>query len=130
MTKRVRNGQSSTTLPQRNTHGHKRVLRRFMEVPLAVFIMIARHVTPSDLIALSRSVKHFRKIIFHRLAAKVWQEAERNVPGLQPCPTRMCELRYATVLFFRNCTLCGAYAQAKPDLDLRVRLCPSCSDTE
>ncbi|KAG8795864.1 hypothetical protein FRC12_008587 [Ceratobasidium sp. 428] len=95
---------------------------------------IAYLLEPGDLIALIRSNKFFRELLLRPSSIKMWRQAENNVPGLPACPHDMCEPQYAALLFSKYCTascgLCGSNATARPDVDLRVRLCASCRDTE
>ncbi|KAG9086320.1 hypothetical protein FRC06_003155, partial [Ceratobasidium sp. 370] len=91
---------------------------------------IARHLGPGELVTLTRSNKLFRSILLRRSAAHIWQHAQKNVPGLPPCPSGMCEPQYAALLFSKYCTLCGGHATAKPDPYLWARLCASCLESK
>lgn len=35
----------------------------------------------------------------------VWQQAEKNVPGLPPCPAGMREPQYGALMFFKDRTV-------------------------
>ncbi|KAJ1302419.1 hypothetical protein OPQ81_002737 [Rhizoctonia solani] len=100
-------------------------------MPIEVFMEIAPYVNPGDLITLIRTNKFFRAMLLNRSAAPIWQCTLNNVLALPPCPTGMVEPQYAALIFSKNCTICGVQTvTSKPDPYLRVRLCPSCRDTE
>ncbi|KAG8694865.1 hypothetical protein FRC08_008207 [Ceratobasidium sp. 394] len=115
---------------KKHVRGKQGGFKGLMNMPIEIFTEIAYLLAPGDLIALARSNKFFRELLFQRSAINMWRRAESNVPGLPPCPRDMCEPQYAALIFSKHCTLCGASATAKPDPDLHVRLCASCRDTE
>ncbi|KAG8712613.1 hypothetical protein FRC11_014688 [Ceratobasidium sp. 423] len=129
--KRARTDASKQNAPKKRVKGRQGGLQGIMKMPIEVFMEIAPYVDPGDLIVLIRTNKFFRTMLLDRSAAPIWQRSLSNVPDLPPCPTGMVEPQYAALIFSKNCTICGAQAIAsKPDPYLRVRLCPSCRDTE
>ncbi|KAG9073857.1 hypothetical protein FS749_014613, partial [Ceratobasidium sp. UAMH 11750] len=91
--------------PRKRVRGKRGGLQGLMKLPVELFTEIAYLLTPGDLIALSRASKFFHNMLLQRSAAKIWQHAESNVPGLPPCPIRMCEPQYAALLFAKYCTV-------------------------
>ncbi|KAG8699154.1 hypothetical protein FRC08_005479 [Ceratobasidium sp. 394] len=129
--KRARSGRAPVNNSRKKyVRGKQGGLKGLMKMPVEIFTEIAYLLNPGDLISLARSNKFFRKMLLKRSSAQIWQRAESNVPGLPPCPAGICEPQYAALVFSKYCTLCGASAPSNPDLDLRVRLCNSCRDTE
>ncbi|CAE6458747.1 unnamed protein product [Rhizoctonia solani] len=129
--KRARTDASKQNASKKRVKGRQGGLQGIMKMPIEVFMEIAPYVDPGDLIVLIRTNKFFRAMLLDRSAAPIWQRSLDNVPDLPPCPTGMVEPQYAALIFSKNCTICGAQAIAsKPDPYLRVRLCPSCRDTE
>ncbi|CAE6518070.1 unnamed protein product [Rhizoctonia solani] len=123
---------SSKPKPARKKYvkGKQGGLQGIMKMPIEVFMEIAHHVHPGDLISLIRTSKFFRSMLLNRSAILVWQRALGGVPELPPCPTGMVEPQYTALMFSKNCTICGALAKSKPDPYLRVRLCSSCRETQ
>ncbi|CAE6481392.1 unnamed protein product [Rhizoctonia solani] len=106
-------------------------LQGIMKMPLELFMEIASHVHPGDLISLIRTTKFFRTLLLVRSSAPVWKRSLSSVRGLPPCPTGMMEPQYAALMFSEHCTICGTQeGTGMPDPYLRVRLCPTCRDTE
>ncbi|CAE6402972.1 hypothetical protein ACGC1H_001083 [Rhizoctonia solani] len=128
--KRIRTNTSNQKAPRKKyVKGRQGGLQGIMKMPLEVFMEIAYHVHPGDLISLIRTNKFFRVMLLNKSAILIWQRALSYVPQLPPCPTGMMEPQYAALIFSKNCTLCGAQATSKPDPFLQVRLCSSCRDT-
>ncbi|CUA71194.1 putative exocyst complex component sec8 [Neurospora crassa OR74A] [Rhizoctonia solani] len=114
---------TSTQAPKRAKIKGK--LEIFKNVPVEVFIQIAKYLHPFDLVLLSRVNKFFRELFMSRQAASIWVSARRNVPNLPPCPPALspkrCLLNLA--IFSQHC---GKYAPRHMDPMLLVRLCTSC----
>ncbi|CAE6346388.1 unnamed protein product [Rhizoctonia solani] len=130
--KRARTSKSTQNAPPRKRiKGRQGGLQGIMKMPIEIFMEIAPYVDPGDLITLIRTSKFFRSMLLVRSAARIWQSALNNVPGLPPCPTGMVEPQYAALMFTKNCTNCGVQVMtSKADPYLGVRLCPSCRETE
>jgi hypothetical protein len=85
-----------------------------------------------------------------RSAIHIWRSAERNVPGLPPCPEELCEPQYAALVFSKYCSVsmfidilrklnfdaeywaqtCGNQAPRPMDAMLHVRLCVACRNQQ
>ncbi|KAH7338154.1 hypothetical protein B0J17DRAFT_412960 [Rhizoctonia solani] len=105
-------------------------LEVFNNVPVEVFIEIAKYLHPFDLLLLSRVNKFFRELFMSRQAASIWVSARQSVPDLPPCPPELCEPQYAALLFTKMCSQCGKYAPRHMDPALLVRLCTKCREEE
>ncbi|CAE6511578.1 unnamed protein product [Rhizoctonia solani] len=129
--KRTRTNTPKQKAPRKKyVKGKQGGLQGIMNLPIEVFMEMAHHVYPGDLISLIRTNKFFRAMLLNQSAVIVWQRVLSNVPELPPCPTGMMEPQYAALMFSKYCTLCGAVATSKPDPFLQVRLCSSCRETE
>ncbi|KAG9116822.1 hypothetical protein FRC07_007425, partial [Ceratobasidium sp. 392] len=125
--KRARTARTTKSAPRkRQVRGKQGRLEGLMRMPIDIFAEIALHLMPKDIIMLSRSSKFFRSLLMNRSAIHIWHGSMRNVPGLPPCPPDMSEPRYLTLIYGRNCSMCGGNFNRRMDEILRVRLCPEC----
>ncbi|KAG9094954.1 hypothetical protein FS749_011423 [Ceratobasidium sp. UAMH 11750] len=128
-------GRPRITHPEPRTRkkyvrGKQGGLQGIMKMPMEVFTEIMQHLGPGELVTLTRSNKFFRNMLLRQSAVHIWQRVQKNVPGLPPCPSGMCEPQYAALLFSKYCTLCGGHATAKPDPYLWARLCAPCRESK
>ncbi|EUC57215.1 hypothetical protein RSOL_213110 [Rhizoctonia solani AG-3 Rhs1AP] len=98
----------------------------FMRVPVEVFIEIASHLLPVDVISLSRCNKLLWNLLMNQSSRHIWTSAIVNVEGLPPCPPDMNEPYYVRLLFLPCCTICGEGSDCNIYLRLRLRLCRTC----
>ncbi|KAG8732742.1 hypothetical protein FRC11_011165 [Ceratobasidium sp. 423] len=105
-------------------------LAGLLVLPVELFTEVTRHLSPTDIISLSRSNKFFRGILMQRSAGHIWRTALQNVPDLPPCPNDLCEPQYAALLFTKYCSLCGGSAIRSMDPYLNVRLCNTCREEQ
>ncbi|KAG9084015.1 hypothetical protein FS749_005566 [Ceratobasidium sp. UAMH 11750] len=112
----------------RYSAGTKGKLSGVLSLPVEVFTEIASHLTPPDIIALSRSNKFFHGLLLDRSAAHIWGLALQNIPGLPPCPKDLREPQYAALIFSKHCSMCGAPVIKPMDPYLNVQLCNACRD--
>ncbi|EKM55155.1 uncharacterized protein PHACADRAFT_208680 [Phanerochaete carnosa HHB-10118-sp] len=108
--------------------GKKKSLSLLTDMPLDVIFEIFSNLLPGDLIALSRSNKAFRTLLFHRSSITVWRSARNNVPGLPDCPPELSEPAYANLLFTTNCHYCGRQGTQIIEWLLLTRCCKSCRE--
>ncbi|GJE93546.1 hypothetical protein PsYK624_097050 [Phanerochaete sordida] len=99
-------------------------LAPLLEMPVDIWFEIVSHLTPKDLLHLSRTSKHFRAMFMHRAQKHLWAAARRNV-GLPDPPEHISEPRVAAVLFSSTCFGCGKRG-LQYDLGLVVRYCKAC----
>ncbi|KAG8690921.1 hypothetical protein FRC08_010315 [Ceratobasidium sp. 394] len=102
--KRPRIAQPEPRARKKYVRGKQGGLRGIMKVPMEVFTEIMQHLEPGELVTLTRSNKFFRNMLLRQSAVHIWQRVQKNVPGLPPCPSGMCEPQYAALLFSKYCT--------------------------
>ncbi|KAI0711003.1 hypothetical protein C8Q76DRAFT_624131 [Earliella scabrosa] len=95
-------------------------------MPLDIFLEIASHLHPMDLLNMSRSSKRFRDILTTKHHRDVWTNSFELVEGLPPCPNDMSGPFYAALLFDTTCFACGAGRSRLVDYGTRTRLCKTC----
>ncbi|KAG8705695.1 hypothetical protein FRC09_002799 [Ceratobasidium sp. 395] len=101
-------------------------LAGMLSLPIEIITEVATHLTPPDLIILSRLTKDFRALLMRRSAAPIWASAIQNVPRLPNCPDDLCEAQYAALVYSKYCSTCGIGVTKQMDPYLNVRLCNSC----
>ncbi|KAG8738763.1 hypothetical protein FRC10_006480 [Ceratobasidium sp. 414] len=126
--KRAAGGNSKARKIGGYSAGTKGKLSGVLSLPVEIFTEIASHLTPPDIIALSRSNKFFRGLLLNRSAARIWGLALQNIAGLPPCPKDLCEPQYAALIFPKHCSMCGAPIVKPMDPYLNVRLCNACRE--
>ncbi|KAG8792335.1 hypothetical protein FRC12_006405 [Ceratobasidium sp. 428] len=124
--KRTRTNKDVARAPKRG----KPSLKRILDMPPEVFNEIAIHLMPTDLLSLARLNKFFRNIFMSRSSRHIWQAAFLSLPGLPPCPSDLSEPQYASLLFSKTCSSCGARVLRRMDPFLHVRLCNPCRDEQ
>ncbi|CUA73306.1 hypothetical protein RSOLAG22IIIB_05254 [Rhizoctonia solani] len=95
-------------------------------LPIELFIVVARYLRPGDLLSLARCCKSFRSRLMNKSYQFLWLDVMKNVASLPPCPLGFTEPQYLTVLFSGFCTACGSTRKSKMDPILLVRLCDRC----
>ncbi|KAF9262583.1 hypothetical protein L218DRAFT_867203 [Marasmius fiardii PR-910] len=88
---------------QKATRRKRGFLQRLKELPLDVVFEIFSHLTPHDLLNLSRTSKDLRKLLLSRSTILVWKSARMNVEGLPDIPDDMSEPAYAHLCFDVRC---------------------------
>ncbi|KAL0566785.1 hypothetical protein V5O48_015221 [Marasmius crinis-equi] len=103
------------------------LLQRIKEFPLDVVFDIFSHLTPHDLLNLSRTSKDLRKLLLSRSTTSVWRLSRSNVSGLPECPDDMSEPAYAHLCFDLRCHHCEGKQPAVNMLwHCRTRSCHAC----
>ncbi|KDQ50808.1 hypothetical protein JAAARDRAFT_199647, partial [Jaapia argillacea MUCL 33604] len=97
-------------------------------MPLDVLFEVFGHLTPQDLLALSRTSRLLHTTLLSKGAMSVWKTSLSKMPGSPPeCPKDTSEPRWAQLLFGpTNCHLCGTINVFQIDFALRRRLCKAC----
>ncbi|KAI0350284.1 hypothetical protein OH77DRAFT_1413304 [Trametes cingulata] len=102
-------------------------LREIMNMPLDVFIEIAAHLRPIDILQLARTSKLLRNILLSHGSRSVWITARKAIePPLPECPHGVSEPQYASVVFERFCHACGVGRAVNVDYSIPIRLCGPC----
>ncbi|KAI0640853.1 hypothetical protein C8Q79DRAFT_417116 [Trametes meyenii] len=91
-----------------------------------ILFEIFSHLTPRDLLTLSRTTKAFRALLHDRGSTTVWKAARYGVPGTPVCPDDVSEPFWANLLFGEaKCEHCGSGVR-RLAFELRRRLCMQC----
>ncbi|KIJ23206.1 hypothetical protein M422DRAFT_276264 [Sphaerobolus stellatus SS14] len=100
----------------------------FIDVPLDVLLEIVSHLSPQDLLNLSRASRLFYKLFVEdaRYARAAWRAARTSIPGLPDCPSDLTEPQYAKLVFESDCYECSVSKALKAEPLLRIRLCKRC----
>ncbi|KDQ08355.1 hypothetical protein BOTBODRAFT_569584 [Botryobasidium botryosum FD-172 SS1] len=99
-------------------------------MPVDVLLEIMTHLTPKDLLNLSRTTKAFRNILLRPFSAGVWRASFSQVRGLPKCPEDLCEPQYANYMFGDTCDSCGdPVSNEDVYWTFRKRLCVRCPKT-
>ncbi|GAA5855791.1 hypothetical protein JCM9279_003322 [Rhodotorula babjevae] len=133
--KKARTSTSSSTTAAKSTtkvkgkgtgRGRTGKLSAFLAMPLDIFVEISRHLDPPSLLHMSRANKMMRGVFAHRSAAPIWAIVRGNVdlPALEA--TDLSEMQLASLIYERNCHLCGRGRATIVDYALRVRWCKNC----
>ncbi|GAA5979729.1 hypothetical protein JCM10908_003023 [Rhodotorula pacifica] len=101
-------------------------LQYFQEIPLDLLLEIARMLDPQTLLNMTRVNRRLNRIFASRSAAPIWQAVRSNV-GLPELESKAInDLEYASLLYDRECHLCGAGRAVLVDYILLIRWCKSC----
>ncbi|EIM91932.1 uncharacterized protein STEHIDRAFT_151287 [Stereum hirsutum FP-91666 SS1] len=110
--------------------GKRRLAGKLSFLPnmaLDILYDIFSHLTPGDLVNVSRVSKAFREVLLVKSSMSVWKTSFNNVPGLPPCPEDVCPPSWANLVFGGvTCHSCGEKHVRKVDFRLRRRVCPDC----
>ncbi|KAK7676670.1 hypothetical protein QCA50_020352 [Cerrena zonata] len=114
--------------PEKTTRSRSRIgsLREMLQMPLDILLEIFRHLTPGDLLILSRTSKPFRRLLMNPESSFIWKDSRDNVPDMPDCPSFLSEQAYANLWFGYHCNNCGKPKGRVKFWDLGVRYCPFC----
>ncbi|KPV77093.1 uncharacterized protein RHOBADRAFT_52048 [Rhodotorula graminis WP1] len=131
--KKARTSTSSSSTKGKGTSkgkskgkGRAGKLSAFLAMPLDILVEISRHLDPPSLLSMSRANKMMRGVFAHRSAAPIWAIVRGNVDLPQLEATDLSEMQLASLVFERNCHLCGRGRASIVDYALRVRWCKKC----
>ncbi|TDL24417.1 hypothetical protein BD410DRAFT_785875 [Rickenella mellea] len=114
--------KSSSAKKATSSHGK---LSQLINMPVDIFIEIASHLTPLDLLHMARSSKRLRQNLMSKHSRPIWRTA-RNSLRMPDCPPDMSEPQYAHFTFTKNCYVCDKITVQTIEYALRVRLCKRC----
>ncbi|KDQ07100.1 hypothetical protein BOTBODRAFT_39082 [Botryobasidium botryosum FD-172 SS1] len=101
-------------------------LAGLLEMPLDIFLEVSTHLQPVDLLHLARTSKTMRQLLMSKTSKFAWKSARQNVPYLPECPEDLSEPQYTSLLFDRDCHVCGTPRIQRVDFTFRARLCETC----
>lgn len=79
-------------------------LESFRAMPLDIFLEISSHLTPADLLALSRVSRQFARILMTDRGRHAWMASRRNLEDFPECPADLTEAEYAALVFGKECS--------------------------
>ncbi|TDL24873.1 hypothetical protein BD410DRAFT_744574 [Rickenella mellea] len=94
-------------------------------MPVDIFIEVASHLAPLDLLHMAQSSKQLRQNLMSKHSKPIWRTA-RDSLGMPDCPPDMSEPQYAQFIFTKNCYVCDKVTVQTIEYALRVRLCKRC----
>ncbi|GAA5929059.1 hypothetical protein JCM3775_006722 [Rhodotorula graminis] len=106
--------------------GKKGKLSAFLAMPLDLLVEVAQHTDPPTLLAMSRTNKLMHNLFARRSAAPIWPAVRRNVDFPELEASDLSEMQLASLVFDRNCHLCGRGRAVIVDYALRIRWCKPC----
>ncbi|GAA5998012.1 F-box protein [Rhodotorula paludigena] len=101
-------------------------LQSFQAMPLDILAEIARHLDPITLLHMSRANKMMHSVFASRSAAPIWAIARENVylPDLEA--PDMTDMQLASLIWERECHICGRGRAVIVDYCIRKRWCKNC----
>ncbi|KIM35772.1 hypothetical protein M413DRAFT_449599 [Hebeloma cylindrosporum] len=94
-------------------------------MPLDVLFEVFSHLSPKDIISLSRTSRIFRDTLTTGNGISIWKAARKRL-GWPECPPNMSEHQWAALLFGNTCQSCGRKSVSKPEFSLLRRICTTC----
>ncbi|GAA6042627.1 hypothetical protein JCM8097_008250 [Rhodosporidiobolus ruineniae] len=98
-------------------------LEAFQALPLDVLCEIARYLDPLTLLYMSRANKMLHGLLASRSAAPIWQIARNSVDLPAVEATDLNEMQLASLVYGRNCVICGRGRASIVDYGIRMRWC-------
>ncbi|GAA5927869.1 hypothetical protein JCM10213_000914 [Rhodosporidiobolus nylandii] len=101
-------------------------LKKLLELPVDILIEIAGHLDPLTLLNFTRVNKSFRAIFTSRSSKSAWHAARKTLalPDLEA--EVFSEMAYASLLFEKECHVCGKVGAKIVNVDVRHRFCKPC----
>ncbi|BGP45526.1 hypothetical protein JCM10450v2_001345 [Rhodotorula kratochvilovae] len=101
-------------------------LSAFIAMPLDVLVEIARYLDPVTLLYMSRANKLMHGVFASRSAAPIWSIVRANVYFPELEATDISDMQVASLVYERNCHICGRGRASIVDYALRKRWCKDC----
>ena len=73
----------------------------------AICVQICTHLHPRDLLSVSRLNKAFHAFLLQKSSANLWERAMDTAVELPPCPSRVIEPAWLSLLYSPSCTVGG-----------------------
>ncbi|KAK1230603.1 hypothetical protein PQX77_006298 [Marasmius sp. AFHP31] len=100
-------------------------LHMLPSLPLDILSEIFGHLSPSDLLQLTRTSKNLRELLLERSATTIWKTSFKRVTDI-PCPTDVSYPAWASLMYDKECHICSAPNIRTYSYHLRIRLCGKC----
>ncbi|KAL8278608.1 hypothetical protein RQP46_008900 [Phenoliferia psychrophenolica] len=108
------------------TKGRLAKLAKFSSMPLDILSEICSHLDPLSLLYMSRTTKSIHRLLTSKGSRALWISARRTVALPDLAAEDMTEMAYASLVFERNCMVCGKGRSSKHDYAIRARFCQPC----
>ncbi|EAU80551.1 hypothetical protein CC1G_09948 [Coprinopsis cinerea okayama7 len=102
-------------------------LAGLVSLPLDVLYEVFSHLSPHDLLHLSRTTKSIRRTILSKNAISLWKDVFAQQDDLPPCPDDMSLPAWASLVFEAHCHHCLTKNVRNVEWMLRMRLCEKCA---
>ncbi|GAA5896549.1 hypothetical protein JCM8208_004231 [Rhodotorula glutinis] len=99
-------------------------------LPVEKITEIFSHLYPNDLLALSKVNKQYRALLTAKSSSRLWKAARDKLELPDLVTDNFGEIQYASLIFERECQLCGVNNNASVEPRLRIRYCKSCRTKE
>ncbi|KDQ49477.1 hypothetical protein JAAARDRAFT_643890 [Jaapia argillacea MUCL 33604] len=119
------NPTAKAATPRAKVVRKKRIgkLSMLPQMPLDILFEIFVHLTPKDLLNLSRTDKLLRKTLLSRKSLSIWKNV-RLAAEVPDGPDGMSEPAWAEMVFGTTCQNCGAKGVTNIDFAIQKRCCP------
>ncbi|GAA5973365.1 hypothetical protein JCM11641_003094 [Rhodosporidiobolus odoratus] len=106
--------------------GKQGKLAAFQSLPMDLIVEISRYLDPLTLLNMSRANKSMHNVFASRSAAPIWSIVRANVYLPTLTASDMTDLQYASLVFERECHMCGCGRAVIVDYALHRRWCKAC----
>ncbi|KLO11647.1 hypothetical protein SCHPADRAFT_876526 [Schizopora paradoxa] len=100
-------------------------LSGFMKMPFDIVMEIGAYLEPLDLLHLGRTNAQLRSLFLSKRAHSIWRAVHKSL-DMPNCPEDLNEPSFASLLFEKECHVCGASNIDKMSYETRIKLCRSC----
>ncbi|KNZ78863.1 hypothetical protein J132_09547 [Termitomyces sp. J132] len=110
----------------KNVRGRRGALKAIVEMPLDILHEIFMHLTPLEVLHLSRMCKALRRILMVKSAEFIWKQARFNLDNFPHCPEDLNEVQFACLMFDNHCDYCSEQKARYFIWSIRRRCCKKC----
>ncbi|KAI0312720.1 hypothetical protein OF83DRAFT_1086825 [Amylostereum chailletii] len=111
--------------------GKRGKLGNLPDMPLNILFDIFEHLSPGDLVRLSRTTKAFKQLLSSAAYDSMWASSFQYTEGAPPRPEDMSPRGWAHLLFGGSyCNVCGKATTSKILFTFRKRFCAKCFQTQ
>ncbi|KAK4700978.1 kinetochore protein Nuf2, partial [Phenoliferia sp. Uapishka_3] len=101
-------------------------LSAFNDMPMDILAEICSHLEPLALLYMSRTTRSIRQLLTSKNSRSLWIGARENVMLPDLVASDVSEPAYASLVYERNCMVCGKSRAQKVSYTLRARYCQPC----
>ncbi|KAJ2912175.1 hypothetical protein MD484_g8239, partial [Candolleomyces efflorescens] len=96
-------------------------------LPIDILFEILRHLGPEDLLRIAQVDDRFRNLLDGPDATGIWNDVRKEWENAPPPPPGFTQVRWASVLFDKSCSMCEKKYYATMFWPLRRRACKACA---